>query len=481
MTYIRVDLNAVETEKLRLIQNVQTCSQLNGKASSTLNGVNSVIAARRSLYYRMNQTAQRIAEVDRRMRILSGFIQASLAQYSGTERDLSQQAQTLLSPTPLLPHGQSLSLNETEKLNLQMKQLAFVAQTVVDWLSRWMDTFTTSRSMPDHAAVAPYDGPQLIPYDPSKMISEKDILNRDDPEAYKRLMEGPFGRMSEEERRTLIRVVENGNKEYERSMEKYEYGHSFADGFGHGIEKSIQGLVDIISHPIQTGKVMYEGVRDSAIRVVHDPIGVVKDIYNSAEETVVDFIESGQGKKGDYIGSLFTGLVLTRGLSKTPSLFKSRKPDSPNQAGHGHHNETNNENIVVSSSGKSDAASTLVSGKGVYKQYSGGLKQSAKEDAGADLLAEKLGGQPRMIFNNDPKGREFDVVSDQYIGQTKTSMNNLSSQFREQAKATIEAAIETGRQAYFHFEKAPADKVIRQLREYETRYDVEIIIDISTF
>ncbi|WP_342575171.1 restriction endonuclease fold toxin [Paenibacillus sp. FSL M8-0142] len=40
-------------------------------------------------------------------------------------------------------------------------------------------------------------------------------------------------------------------------------------------------------------------------------------------------------------------------------------------------------------------------------------------------------------------------------------MNGLSSQFREQAKATIEAAIETGRQAYFHFETAPADKIIR--------------------
>ncbi|MGR6542093.1 WXG100 family type VII secretion target [Paenibacillus tundrae] len=128
-----------------------------------------------------------------------------------------------------------------------------------------------------------------------------------------------------------------------------------------------------------------------------------------------------------------------------------------------------------------DPATKLTNGKGIYGQYSGGLKQSAKEDAGADLLAEKLGGQSRMIFNNDPKGREFDVVSDLYIGQTKTSMNSLSSQFREQAKATIEAAIETNRKAYFHFEIAPADKVIRQLREYEKRYDVEVIIDISPF
>lgn len=62
-----------------------------------------------------------------------------------------------------------------------------------------------------------------------------------------------------------------------------------------------------------------------------------------------------------------------------------------------------------------------------------------------------------MIFNNDPKGREFDVVSDQLLFKLEE------------------------RKAYFHFETAPADKVIRQLREYEKRYNVEIIIDISPF
>lgn len=63
-----------------------------------------------------------------------------------------------------------------------------------------------------------------------------------------------------------------------------------------------------------------------------------------------------------------------------------------------------------------------------------------------------------MIFNNDPKGREFDVVSDQLLFKLEE------------------------RKAYFHFETVPtvpADKVIRELREYEKRYNVEIIIDIS--
>lgn len=109
--------------------------------------------------------------------------------------------------------------------------------------------------------------------------------------------------------------------------------------------------------------------------------------------------------------------------------------------------------------------------------YSGGLVKVPKEDKAADMLAEKLSGESRVKFNNDPNGREFDTVSDQYIAQTKPPLNSLDKQFRKQAKATIEAAIETGRKAYFHFEGKPDDRVIRQLNEYADRYKVEIIID----
>ncbi|OAX45803.1 WXG100 family type VII secretion target [Paenibacillus sp. AD87] len=110
-------------------------------------------------------------------------------------------------------------------------------------------------------------------------------------------------------------------------------------------------------------------------------------------------------------------------------------------------------------------------------QYSGGLVKVPKEDKAADMLAEKLSGESRVKFNNDPNGREFDTVSDQYIAQTKPPLNSLDKQFRKQAKATIEAAIETGRKAYFHFDGKPDDRVIRQLNEYADRYKVEIIID----
>ncbi|WP_283652794.1 restriction endonuclease fold toxin [Paenibacillus sp. RC334] len=110
-------------------------------------------------------------------------------------------------------------------------------------------------------------------------------------------------------------------------------------------------------------------------------------------------------------------------------------------------------------------------------QYSGKLVKVPKEDEAADMLAEKLGGEARVKFSNDPKGREFDTVSDQYIAQTKPPLNSLDKQFRKQAKATIEAAIETNRKAYFHFEGKPDDRVLRQLKEYAERYGVEIIID----
>ncbi|NQX67329.1 hypothetical protein HQN90_14505 [Paenibacillus alba] len=102
-----------------------------------------------------------------------------------------------------------------------------------------------------------------------------------------------------------------------------------------------------------------------------------------------------------------------------------------------------------------------------------------KPDAAADLLANRIGGESRVKFANDPSGREFDVVGDQYVAQTKPALKSLDKQFRNQAKATIEAALETGRKAYFHFEGQPADSVLRQLNEYAGRYKTEIIIDIN--
>jgi hypothetical protein len=37
-----------------------------------------------------------------------------------------------------------------------------------------------------------------------------------------------------------------------------------------------------------------------------------------------------------------------------------------------------------------------------------------KPDPAADALAERLGGESRVKFENDPKGREIDAISDEY-------------------------------------------------------------------
>jgi hypothetical protein len=102
-----------------------------------------------------------------------------------------------------------------------------------------------------------------------------------------------------------------------------------------------------------------------------------------------------------------------------------------------------------------------------------------KPDAGADQLAEKLGGEPRVKFNSDPYQREFDAVSDKYIGQAKPGLKSLGQSERNQAKATFEAAKQTGREVYYEFESQPSQNVIEKLREYEQRYEVKLNIDIK--
>ena len=112
-------------------------------------------------------------------------------------------------------------------------------------------------------------------------------------------------------------------------------------------------------------------------------------------------------------------------------------------------------------------------------QYSGKLVQVNKADAAADALASRLGGQSRVKFANDSVGREFDAVSDAYIAQTKPALQTVNQSVRNQMKATFEAAQETGRKVYYHFEGQPAQSVINKLNEYSQRYGIDVIIDTN--
>lgn len=109
----------------------------------------------------------------------------------------------------------------------------------------------------------------------------------------------------------------------------------------------------------------------------------------------------------------------------------------------------------------------------------GDLHKVPKPDPAADKLAEKLGGESRVKFENDPTGREFDAISDDYVAQSKPAGMQMGSAFRNQAKATFERAIESGRTPYFHFEGEPAPGVVAKLEDYGRRYGIEPVIDIS--
>jgi hypothetical protein len=109
----------------------------------------------------------------------------------------------------------------------------------------------------------------------------------------------------------------------------------------------------------------------------------------------------------------------------------------------------------------------------------GALVDVANPDPAADKLALRIGGRARVRFANDPLGREFDAVSDKYIAQAKPASFTLSQQFRNQAKATFEAAIQSGKTPYFQFDGPPGPGVLSALQRYDARYGVTAIVDLT--
>jgi RHS repeat-associated protein len=105
----------------------------------------------------------------------------------------------------------------------------------------------------------------------------------------------------------------------------------------------------------------------------------------------------------------------------------------------------------------------------------------AVNDPAAKALATRLGGRASVRFAGDATGREFDTVSDLYVAQTKPANFQLGSAFRNQAKATFEAALNTGRTPYFHFEGEPGPGVVSKLLEYGNRYGIDPVIDTIPF
>jgi restriction endonuclease fold toxin 3 of polymorphic toxin system len=111
----------------------------------------------------------------------------------------------------------------------------------------------------------------------------------------------------------------------------------------------------------------------------------------------------------------------------------------------------------------------------------GGLGELVSVDAkdrAADLLAERIGGEASVRFANGP-ANEFDALSTEYVAQAKPANFTLNQAFRNQAKATFEVALQSGRTPYFQFDGPPGPGVLHTLSRYADRYGIEPVVDLT--
>jgi hypothetical protein len=111
----------------------------------------------------------------------------------------------------------------------------------------------------------------------------------------------------------------------------------------------------------------------------------------------------------------------------------------------------------------------------------GGLGELVRvnaKDRAADLLAERIGGEASVRFANGP-ANEFDALSSEYVAQAKPANFTLNQAFRNQAKATFEVALQSGRTPYFQFDGPPGPGVLHTLSRYADRYEIEPVIDLT--
>ncbi|MES2061784.1 MAG: RHS repeat-associated core domain-containing protein [Bacteroidota bacterium] len=103
------------------------------------------------------------------------------------------------------------------------------------------------------------------------------------------------------------------------------------------------------------------------------------------------------------------------------------------------------------------------------------LTTTMKYDKGAHALAEEINGVAQARFKG--LDREFDAISDKYIGQHKPALgDNIGGRFKEQARATFDAAKKSGREVFYRFDSRPSQKVINKLNQYSKEYGVKLTI-----
>jgi hypothetical protein len=106
------------------------------------------------------------------------------------------------------------------------------------------------------------------------------------------------------------------------------------------------------------------------------------------------------------------------------------------------------------------------------------IASSQAYDPDAQALAQRIGGQAQAEFASGPNaGREFDAISDEYVAQSKPANFTGGSSWRGQARATFQAAIDSGRTPYFQFNGPPSQGVLNALQRYAQEYGVQPVID----
>lgn len=166
--------------------------------------------------------------------------------------------------------------------------------------------------------------------------------------------------------------------------------------------------------------------------------------------------------------------LLDRLLAGAPDQRLADRPMNLVDKGRGGGDNKNGNTKPVGASGQPPDGG---SGNATTPRYSGRLVKVNNPDSAADALGKRIGGQSRVKFENDPSGKEFDAVSDEYIAETKPALKRYNNDIRTQMKRVFEAAKETGRSVYYHFEGQPGQEVIRKLHEYSQRYGVTVVID----
>jgi len=104
-------------------------------------------------------------------------------------------------------------------------------------------------------------------------------------------------------------------------------------------------------------------------------------------------------------------------------------------------------------------------------------------DPAAALLAARLGGQPSQTVAGFAN-REFDAISDDFIAQTTASQsavtkpgNFLTPHRKAQIRATLQAAKQEGKTAYFEFAAgAPHPEVVACIDRNALRLEASYVI-----